>query len=69
VLARAIEVARDLATIPRDAYGRIKRQLRAPAIARIEATLTAGTDPMLTSWLGPEATGASRALLRGDSDG
>jgi enoyl-CoA hydratase len=63
VLPRALAVAEDLASMPRDAWTRIKRQLRAPAIARL-AEIAAGADPLLTSWLEPEATEASRAVLR-----
>lgn len=63
VLARARAVAADLATIPRDAYARIKRQLRAPALAEIEEVLRAGRDPMLAGWLGSETKAASASLL------
>ena len=66
VLPRALEVARDLADIPRDAYARIKRQLRAEAIARIEDVNARGTDPMLEGWLGSESAGAAAAVLRGE---
>ena len=67
VLPTAIEVARDLASIPHDAYARIKRQLRLQAILRIDATLAAGADPALDSWLSSDAASASAALLRGHS--
>lgn len=64
VLSRAIEVAQDLASIPRDAYARIKHQLRARPMAAIDETLARATDPSLESWLTSEASGASAALLR-----
>jgi len=65
VLPVAVDVARGLARIPRDAYARIKRQLRAAAIAAIDETLARGSDPMLEAWLSAEAPAASAALLRG----
>jgi enoyl-CoA hydratase len=64
VVPTAIDVARDLASIPRDAYATIKRQLRAKAIAFIESTVAQGTDPALESWLTSDASAASAALLR-----
>jgi len=66
LLARAHAVAEDLAAIPRTAYARIKRQLRAPAIAHIERTLSAGDDPMLASWLSAETPAAAASLLARD---
>ena len=69
VLPRAIEVARDLAGIPPDAYRRIKQQVRGAAIARIEEVVEAGADPMLESWISPEAQEASAALLAAKRDG
>ena len=65
VLPRALTVAADLASMPREGYARIKHQLRAPTIAAIDA-LVRGADPMLASWLDPHAPAASRAVLRGD---
>jgi enoyl-CoA hydratase len=62
VLARALEVAGELAALPRDAYGRIKRQLRGEAIAALAAI---GEDPLLTSWIPSEAGDAASAILRG----
>jgi enoyl-CoA hydratase len=65
VLARALEIARDLATIPPDAYRRIKQQVRADALTRLEALLATGNDPMLEGWLTPDAAAASASVLRG----
>jgi enoyl-CoA hydratase len=65
VLPRAHAVARDLGSIPRTAYARIKHQLRAATIAQIERTLTAGDDPMLEMWLSAETQAAASALLAG----
>lgn len=65
VLERAIEVARDLASIPPDAYRRIKQQVRGAAIARIEQLNATDSDPMLEGWVSPEAQEASASILRG----
>jgi enoyl-CoA hydratase len=64
VLPRAIATAADLATMPRAGYVRIKHQLRAPTIAALEA-IAGGADPMLASWLDPNAREASGVVLRG----
>jgi enoyl-CoA hydratase len=65
VLERALEVARDLAGMPADAYRRIKHQVRGAAIARLEELVAADTDPMLEDWLSPQAAEASAAVLDG----
>lgn len=63
VVPRALEIATDLAALPGDTYSRIKRQLRAETVARIEQIVSSGADPMLAAWLGVETASASRALL------
>lgn len=63
VLGRALEVARDLASMPADSYGRIKHQVRHAAMARIEAVVSRAADPMLEGWLSSEARAASLAWL------
>ena len=63
VLERAIEVARDLASMPADGYRRIKHQVRRAAIARIEQLIATDDDPMLQGWLSPEAKQASASIL------
>jgi enoyl-CoA hydratase len=60
VLPRALTVAQELAALPGSAYGQIKRQLRAEtfgALARI------GEDPLLDSWMAPEAGAAASGIL------
>ncbi len=64
VLSRALEVARDLASLPATAYGQIKRQLRAETLAAIEPAVAAGTDPLLHSWLSGDTRKAAAGLLR-----
>jgi enoyl-CoA hydratase len=69
VLERAVEVAEDFASMPADGYGRIKRQVRAAAIARIEQLIAEDSDPMLRGWLDPGAREASAAILHAGRDG
>lgn len=67
VLERAIEVARDMASMPSDSYRRIKYQVREAAMAEIEEVISRGSDPMLEGWLSPKAREAAAAHL-GSSD-
>lgn len=67
VLPRALEMARDLAGIPPDAYRRIKRQLRGETLGRMQAIVDERSDPMLEAWIGPGAAEAAAAVLRGDA--
>jgi hypothetical protein len=62
---RAIEIAHDLASMPADAYARIKHQFRAQAIAAIERLNQQQTDPMLRSWISDRATEAAEDILSG----
>ncbi|HUI28267.1 MAG TPA: enoyl-CoA hydratase/isomerase family protein [Candidatus Kryptonia bacterium] len=64
VLPAAITVANELASIPTQAYARIKQQLRGDTIAFMNATNEGGTDPLLKAWLTAETGPASEALLR-----
>jgi enoyl-CoA hydratase len=64
VLPRAVEVARDLASMPAVSYGQIKRQLRAETLAAIEPAVAAGTDPLLDSWLSGDTKSAAAGLLK-----
>jgi enoyl-CoA hydratase len=63
LLERAFEIADDLASMPAEAYARIKSQLRGAAVSRIEDSVARGTDPMLESWLVGETAEASRGVL------
>jgi enoyl-CoA hydratase len=67
LIARASAVARELGAIPRDAYARIKHQLRADAIAANRTVLERG-DPLAKSWLSRDVTSAAAALLERKSD-
>src|SRR3954453_6258719 len=53
VVDHALERAGELAALPRDAYERVKAQVRGPAVEEIEAAVAA--DPMLEGWIGDEA--------------
>ena len=63
VLERALEVARDMATMPADSYRRIKHQVRRTAIAEIEKVVTSGADPMLDGWFDAGARETAAAHL------
>lgn len=64
VCERAIEVARDMAAIPPGAYARVKYQMRGEAIEKTREIVATGSDPLLDSWLDPNAAAASETLLR-----
>jgi len=64
VVPHALKVAAALAALPRDAYERVKRQVRGPAIAAIEAAVA--DDPMYAGWLGDETAGAAAGILGSD---
>ena len=65
VLARGLEVARDLVGMPTGCYGRVKHQLRRAAIAEIDAVLATGAEPMLDGWLAEGVQEAATAVLGG----
>ena len=69
VLGRAVEVARDMASMPADAYGRIKQQVRRAAIDEIEAVIAGDSDPMLADWLSPDSRKAAVAHLEAPRGG
>jgi len=64
LLPRAIEVAQEMAALPRSVYRRIKRDLRGAALARIADAIANGEEPMLDSWLTSETRSASAEALR-----
>jgi enoyl-CoA hydratase len=63
LLPRAKEMAEEMAALPRVAYAKIKRHLRAAALAKIEDALVNQTEPMLNAWLDDETAQASAAVL------
>jgi len=64
--ARAMEVAEEMAGLPRASFGRIKRQMRAAALARINEAVSNQNDPVLDSWLTAETASASAQVLARD---
>jgi enoyl-CoA hydratase len=67
VLPRALEVATEMAELPRASYTIVKRQLRGPAIDALERALGGGAgDPALGAWVSVETTDAASAILRRD---
>ena len=65
LLPRALAVARELAALPRAAYARIKRQLRASTLDRIGEVLATGSDPLLDAWITPDTAPAAATVLGG----
>jgi enoyl-CoA hydratase len=66
LLPRALALAADRAALPREAYARIKRQLRGDTIALAQASLEDGEDPLSGGWLGAETAQASARILGRD---
>lgn len=66
LLARANEIATEMAALPRSTYGRIKRQLRAVALAQIDDAVNNQNEPVLSSWLNAETASASAQALARD---
>ncbi|HXU35029.1 MAG TPA: enoyl-CoA hydratase/isomerase family protein [Blastocatellia bacterium] len=64
LLDRAMEVAREMAALPRATYARIKRDLRAHARSRVEDAIENRNEPMLESWLGAETIEAASEALK-----
>jgi enoyl-CoA hydratase len=62
--ARAIEVAREMAALPRSTYSRIKRSLRSQALALIDDAISNSNEPMLETWLSDETRIASAEALK-----
>jgi enoyl-CoA hydratase len=64
LLPRAIEVGQEMAALPHSVYGRIKRELKGAALARIEDAISNRKEPMLDSWLSDETRSASAEVLK-----
>ncbi len=64
LLTRAIEVAREMAALPRSTYSRIKRSLRSQALALIDDAISNRNEPMLETWLSDETRIASAEALK-----
>ena len=64
LLPRSIEVAKEMAGLPRSIYARIKRDLRAAALDRIDDAIRNRNEPMLESWLNEDTRAASAEALK-----
>ena len=65
VMSRALEKALELAEMPAAAYSRVKRQIRAQALTRMESAVEQKTDPALDSWMTRESAQAAAEVLSG----
>jgi len=64
ISARALEVAEDLAQVPRAAFKGTKHQLRGDAIARIQRWVD-DDDPAMPIWTDPDTVLGARDILEG----
>jgi len=64
LISRAVEVAEEMAALPKAMFSRIKRQLRAAALSRIDDAIRHRKEPMLDSWLSEETRVASAGALK-----
>src|SRR6187399_2874425 len=64
LMSHALAHARQDATLPPQAFAITKRELRAPALARIEQARAGRDEPRLVAWLGDEMRRAAAAVLR-----
>jgi hypothetical protein len=65
VVEHALKRAAAMAALPREAYTRVKQQLRGPVIEEMRHAVQ--TDPMLAGWIGGESAGAAAAILARDT--
>src|SRR3954449_1251492 len=66
VLPRALEVASEMAQLPRSAYPGVKQQLRRETLEVLEAVVGGRADPVAVGWVSSEAASASAAILDRD---
>lgn len=62
--ARSLELAVELARYPREAFARVKRQLRGEVIERMQRAVAEKTDPARERWITPETAEAVARALR-----
>ena len=65
VFARAVEVAEDLARVPRGAYAGTKHQLRGESTTRIQHWVDSHDDPAMPIWTDPAIQRTAATLLEG----
>jgi enoyl-CoA hydratase len=61
LLEHALRAARDLASIPADTFRLTKQQMRAPALARMDAAANAAGETLMRIWTDPATFDAVRA--------
>jgi enoyl-CoA hydratase len=61
--AEAVQRARDVATIPASAFEPVKRELRAAALARMDARRTESHEVFVDAWTGPVAQARIRQIV------
>ena len=64
VVARALEVAGELAALPDPGFGRVKEQVRGGVLARVREVIDRDADPLVAGWAGADTTQAAAAVLR-----
>ena len=63
LLPRALEVASEMAQLPRAAYPIVKKQLRREALELLAAVVDGRADPVAAGWVSEDTAGASAAIL------
>ncbi|MFL5909545.1 MAG: enoyl-CoA hydratase/isomerase family protein [Gaiellaceae bacterium] len=63
VLPRAVEVASEMAALPRSAYPIVKKQLRRETLDLLAAVVSGRADPVAAGWVSTETASASAAIL------
>ena len=63
VVDRSIEVAEQLAALPRTAYPIVKKQLRRETLELLEAVVDGRNDPVAAGWVSSETAAASAGIL------
>lgn len=63
LMERALEIARDMASIPGEAFRLTKRYMRAPALDRIERANRAHGESLVRTWMAEETLAQVRAYV------
>ena len=62
-LPRALEVASEMAALPRSAYPIVKKQLRRETLEVLAAVADGRADPVAAGWVSSETAAASAGIL------
>jgi enoyl-CoA hydratase len=63
VVPRALEVASEMAALPRSAYPIVKKQLRRETLEVLAAVVSGRADPVAAGWVSSETAAASAGIL------